>query len=397
MKRLSADRPLAARGLRGAAPLARRSTSGSSAHIGIALGRLDDQPSLVRRMADRHAARRQRRDERQAQALGDLRGREPERRVVLVHDKPDRLGVHPGLAQPVEQFNRRHDRGHPLIAHEPGLVGDIGHLRDELAVREAAEVDDLVIEECAQPVHQPDARGIRYVAQVGEVRRQRGQRDAAGMTRERRIDEGAVEAAQIAHRLDEMNLAARVQEQRAVARGQPEIDERGLPPLARRTLLQQHRQVRGQRAHPHARARAEQDRDLAVPDRRLAEMVEQTARDAQRILPRRAEVDEVAHPGAQRGQRALRLRERTERDHGQARVGGAHRGGGDAGRRRAIGREVDEHQRRIEPRDALRERRRVERRRLHRARRDQCLREPAHVLVMRRGTHEIVGDGGFSQ
>ncbi|ABA50838.1 hypothetical protein BURPS1710b_1942 [Burkholderia pseudomallei 1710b] len=367
------------------------------AHVRIALGNVDDQLALIGRVPDRHAPRRQRRGEREAEALRDLRGREAERRIVLVDDEAHVLRVHARVAQRLEQLDGRHDGGDALVAQEPRFVGGVRGLRDEIAVREAAQIDDLAIEERAQPVHQAHARRVRHIAQPGQVRRQRRERDAARMARERRVHEGPVEAAQVAHRLDEIEFAARVQEQRAVARRQPEIDERRLAAERGRALLHQHRQVRGERARAHSGARAEQRDQPAVAARLIADVIEQPARDPERVLGGRGEIDEVAHARAQRGERAFRLAERAERDDRQPRMRHAQRGGRRARRLRVAAREIDEDEHRIEPRDPLRERRRLERRGLDRPRRHERLRKPAHVLAMGRRADEVVGDGGFSQ
>ena len=351
------------------------------------------------------AARGQRRQQRDAETIGDLARRQAERRVVLVDDEPQLAGVDARIAQRVEQVDRRYDRRDALVADQPRLVGRRRDLRDELVVREPAEIDDLLVEERAQPVQQPDARRVRHVAQIGEVRRQRRQRDAARMAGQRGIDERAVDAAQVAHGLDEVELAARVEEQRAVARGQPEVDERGLPVTRRgrpargaarrgsavrrragRTRraapVQPHRQVRRERAHAHPGARAEQRDQLAVTVRRLAARVfEQRARDAQRVVRRAGHVDEIVHAGPQRGERAFRLGQRAERDHRQPRMRDAHRGGRRARRHGRAGK-IDEDDRGIEPRDALRERARLERRGLHRAGRHQRLAQPVDVPVL---------------
>lgn len=123
------------------------------------------------------------------------------------------------------------------------------------------------------------------------------------MASERSCHERAVDPAQVAHGLDEMKFAARVQEQRAVAGRQPEIEERSRMSRIGRPLLHQHRQVRGQRTHAHPGARAEQRGNLPVAVRRLADVVEQHTRDAERLLGRRGKIDEIADTCAQRGER----------------------------------------------------------------------------------------------
>ena len=78
--------------------------------------------------------------------------------------------VQKGFA-PFEQIDRGNDGRDALVADEPRLIGNRGNLRDELQVGKAPKIDELLIEEGAQPVQQTDARRVRHVAQIGKVRR----------------------------------------------------------------------------------------------------------------------------------------------------------------------------------------------------------------------------------
>lgn len=60
--------------------------------VRVAFRDLGDQLALVRGMPDRHAPRRQRREQRQFQPLGDLRGQQPELGVELIDDEPNPVG-----------------------------------------------------------------------------------------------------------------------------------------------------------------------------------------------------------------------------------------------------------------------------------------------------------------
>jgi hypothetical protein len=92
---------------------------------------------------------------------------------------------------------------------------------------------------------------------------------------------------------------------------------------------------------------------------------------------------------------ALRLGQRTERDDRQARMRGADRGDGNARRVAACG-EVDEHERRVEAGDALREHAGLERCGFDRTGRHERVGEPAHVCFLLRCANEVVRHGGFT-
>jgi len=135
------------------------------------------------------------------------------------------------------------------------------------------------------------------------------------------IDEHLVEAPQVAHRFDKMELGRDVGIEGAVACRQSQIEQQH---LGLRAAACGRREIHGQAGDAHARTRAEQRDDLAVAPRcrdrpHLHARHHQLAGHGRRMVGRATKVDEVAHAGTQGGEQRLGLACVTHRDERQLR------------------------------------------------------------------------------
>ncbi|MCY1543187.1 hypothetical protein D9M68_789900 [compost metagenome] len=138
--------------------------------------------------------------------------------------------------------------------------------------------------------------------------------------RESGLQQCLVEAAQVAHAVDEAETALRVEVEQAVACGQAQIEQGHAMPRAAaqcfcrclrrlgQLVVEHERQAGRERGHADARSSAQQrDGVSARADRQAAAAVEQLAQRVDRIRGRCAHVDEIVHAGTQCGQHRRRL------------------------------------------------------------------------------------------
>ena len=235
---------------------------------------------------------------------------------------------------------------------------------------------------------------MRDLAHLRQARGQRQDGHAAGVMRERRVQQGLVEPAQVAHAVDEAEAALGVEVEQAVACRQPQVEQRDAVPgaAARRTrgglrelVVQREGQAGCQRGHAESGARAQQgQRAAARAALQSAAAVEQRAQRRDRVGGRRGHVDEVVHPRAQSGK------------HGGGfgrHAGGQHRQRGPValqalmeldGIGALVGREIDEHRHRPEQGDAFVDRLGVRRQDHHRAQRAERIGQPRDVAAVAR-------------
>lgn len=93
------------------------------------------------------------------------------------------VAVNFALLEFLHQLGGRDNGAHALLGHQHDVVGGLDDLRNEVDVAEAAQVDDLQVEERAQPIEQAKRFGERNVAHLGQRDRQRQDGKPIRMTR----------------------------------------------------------------------------------------------------------------------------------------------------------------------------------------------------------------------
>ncbi|WP_369952132.1 hypothetical protein [Ralstonia syzygii] len=210
------------------------------------------------------------------------------------------IAIDLALLEFLHQLGGGDDGAHALLRHQHHVVGRLDQLRDEVDVVEAAEIDHLQVEEGAQAVQQPQRLGERNVAHLRQRDRQGQYGQPVRVARQRGLHEHLVEAAQVAHRLHEMEMGRDVQVQRTIAQRLAEVEQHH---VAAGGAPHQRRQVGRQRSGAHTGPGA-QDGQHAAPARRLGgcALGQQPAHHAYRLGRRAIDVDEILHARPQRRQ-----------------------------------------------------------------------------------------------
>jgi hypothetical protein len=311
------------------------------AHIDVALGLLVQQVALVGADHQRQRAVRQRAHQVELEALGDLLGRHAVAFVVAVNDQAQTAAVHMQLLQFLQQPGQRHQRAHALVGDDPVLLRSARQAGHEFGIGEPARVGHHHAEVLAHAFEHQQRIGLRHVAHLAQVARQRQYAQAIRGMRHGRTQQGRIEAAQIARGLGEIEIAADVQVQLAIAHRPAQIHQRhpaaqgqvaaavrgrlgalgargrgARAMLLLQPILHHAGQVHRQRAGAHARPRAQQQHAAAraVHAAAAGRHVQQALHHVLDFLRRHGRIDEVADPRAQRGDGAFRLAQQAHRD-----------------------------------------------------------------------------------
>ncbi|MCY1514636.1 hypothetical protein D9M68_491850 [compost metagenome] len=217
----------------------------------------------------------------------------------------------------------------------------------EFRIGEAARIRDHHAKVLAQAFEHQQRIGLRYVAHLAEVAWQGQDAQAIGRMRHGRPQQRGIQAAQVARRLGEVEIAADVQVQLAIAHGPAEVHQRhaagqgkqgarfgrgGLRRLAAQcrgargmrmflAVLHHAGQVHGQGAGADARPRAQQQdaAPRAVAARVSWLRVQQPRHDFLDLLRRHRGIHEVTDARAQGRDRTFRLAQQPHRHPRQAR------------------------------------------------------------------------------
>ena len=148
--------------------------------VDIALGFLMQQVALVGAHHQRQRAVRQRADQLQLEALGDLLRRHAIALVVAVDDQAQAAAVHVQLLQLLQQAGQRHQRAHALVGDDPVLFRGARQARHELGVGETAGIGHHHAEVLAHALEHQQRIGLRDIAHLAQVARQRQHAQAIG-------------------------------------------------------------------------------------------------------------------------------------------------------------------------------------------------------------------------
>ena len=303
------------------------------AHIDVALGLLVQQAALVGADHQGQRAVGQGADQFQLETLGDLLRGHAVALVIAVDDQAQAAPIHVQLLQFLQQAGQRHQRAHALVGHDPVLLRSARQAGHEIRIVEAAGIGHHHAEMLAQPLEHQQRIGLRDIAHLAQIARQGQHAQAVGRVRHRRAQQGRIQAAQVARGLGEIEVAADVQIELAIAHRPTQVQQRhaagqrlhgaGLGGFGRlgaaspgtqrmrlfHAVLHQAGQVHGQRAGAHARTGAQQQHaaPLAVGAPAAGDgRVQQALHHVLHFLRRDRGIDEIADP--RRARRRWRLR-----------------------------------------------------------------------------------------